>query len=90
MGQGLLEEQLQTADFLLALFAGNGSTDGSTAAVNAFAANVRLARNNANVGFAAGVNQGLLATQAPYVLIMNPDCRLMATTGTTRCAHGTE
>lgn len=56
----------------------NASTDGSTAAVEAFAANARLVRNDTNVGFARGVNQGLAATRAPYVLIMNPDCRLMA------------
>jgi len=56
----------------------NASTDGSTAAVDACAANVRLVRNDTNVGFARGVNQGLAATTAPYVLIMNPDCRLMA------------
>jgi len=56
----------------------NASDDDSTAAVDRFAANVRVARNSANVGFARGVNQGFAATKAPYVLIMNPDCRLMA------------
>ena len=56
----------------------NASIDDSLAAVNAYAANVRIVRNNANVGFARGVNQGLAATRAPYVLIMNPDCRLVA------------
>src|SRR5205807_1731240 len=48
------------------------------AAVDGFAAHVRLLRNTANVGFARGVNQGLAASKAPYVLVMNPDCRLMA------------
>jgi len=56
----------------------NASTDDSASAVARFGANVRLARNAENVGFARGVNQGLAATTAPYVLIMNPDCRLMA------------
>ena len=56
----------------------NASIDGSGAAVDAFAANVRLARNSTNVGFARAVNQGLAATSAPRVLILNPDCRLMA------------
>lgn len=56
----------------------NASTDGSSEAVDRFAANVRLMTNSANVGFARGVNQGLAATRAPLVLIMNPDCRLMA------------
>jgi GT2 family glycosyltransferase len=55
----------------------NASTDDSTAALGRFAAHVRLVRNSVNVGFASGVNQGLTVTKAPYVLIMNPDCRLM-------------
>ena len=43
-----------------------------------FAPHARLLRNDQNVGFARGVNQGLAATSAPLVLIMNPDCRLVA------------
>jgi GT2 family glycosyltransferase len=43
-----------------------------------FAPHARLVRNEENVGFARGVNQGLAATSAPLVLIMNPDCRLVA------------
>ena len=65
----------------------NASTDGSAAAVDAHAAHVRLIGNTNNAGFARGVNQGLAATKAPYVLIMNPDCRLMAgAIGTLRAA----
>jgi len=56
----------------------NASSDDSAARVSLFGANVRLVCNESNVGFARGVNQGLAATTAPYVLIMNPDCRLMA------------
>jgi GT2 family glycosyltransferase len=56
----------------------NASVDGSAAKVNPFVPHVRLIHNLTNVGFARGVNQGLAATTAPYVLIMNPDCRLMA------------
>ena len=55
----------------------NGSSDGSTAIVEELAPQVRLLRNGENVGFARGMNQGLAATTAPRVLIMNPDCRLM-------------
>ena len=33
-------------------------------------------RNTANVGFGRGINQGVAASSAPLVLIMNPDCRL--------------
>jgi GT2 family glycosyltransferase len=39
---------------------------------------VQLVQNTANVGFSRGVNQGLAVSTAPLVLIMNPDCRLVA------------
>ncbi|MGE0451186.1 MAG: glycosyltransferase family 2 protein [Vicinamibacterales bacterium] len=39
---------------------------------------VRVIRNPTNVGFAAAVNQGLSATTAPLVLLLNPDCFLCA------------
>ena len=56
----------------------NHSTDGSADIALEFQPRVSLIRNGENVGFARGVNQGLAATGAPFVLIMNPDCRLMA------------
>jgi len=56
----------------------NASTDASDAAVLSFAPRVRLVRNERNVGFARGVNQAIAQTTAPLVLIMNPDCRLVA------------
>lgn len=34
--------------------------------------------NPVNVGFAAAVNQGLAATQADYVLLLNPDCEVLS------------
>ncbi len=54
----------------------NASSDGSGDQVLAFAPRVRLLRNTENVGFGRGVNQGVAATAAPLVLIMNPDCWL--------------
>jgi hypothetical protein len=54
----------------------NASTDGSVAGAAPFAPAVRVLRNTVNVGFGRGVNQGLAASTAPLVLIMNPDCRL--------------
>jgi GT2 family glycosyltransferase len=54
----------------------NASSDGSAGEVAAFAPHARVVQNRQNVGFARGVNQGLAATAAPTVLIMNPDCRL--------------
>ena len=59
-----------------AVIVDNASSDGSADTVTRFAPYARVVRNRANVGFARGVNQGLGATRAPTVLIMNPDCRL--------------
>jgi len=56
----------------------NASSDGSAAVVADFAPHVRLKRNDENVGFARGVNQGLAATSGSFVLLMNPDCRLVS------------
>jgi N-acetylglucosaminyl-diphospho-decaprenol L-rhamnosyltransferase len=38
---------------------------------------VRLIRNSGNAGFAAAVNQGVRATAAPLVLLLNPDAVLV-------------
>ena len=55
----------------------NASRDGSGSIAAEFAPHVRLMPNAGNVGFSRGVNQGIRATEAPLVLIMNPDCRLL-------------
>jgi GT2 family glycosyltransferase len=54
----------------------NASTDGSSDYVWEFAPHARVLRNTVNVGFGRGINQGVQATSAPAILIMNPDCRL--------------
>ena len=52
----------------------NDSKDGTCEALaRAFPA-VRLIPNRENVGYARAVNQGLRATAAPFVAVMNPDC----------------
>ncbi len=56
----------------------NASSDGSSASAARFAPRARVLRNEQNLGFARGVNQGLAATSAPAVLIVKPDCRLVA------------
>jgi GT2 family glycosyltransferase len=56
----------------------NASSDDSSASVARFAPRARVLRNDQNVGFGRGVNQGLAATSAAVVLIINPDCRLVA------------
>ena len=55
----------------------NASSDNSEAIVAEFAPHARLVRNEQNIGFASGVNQGFAATSGPLVLLMNPDCRLV-------------
>lgn len=61
-----------------ALVVDNASTDSSQAIVEEFAPHARLIQNAENVGFARAVNQALAVAKATRVLIMNPDCRLMA------------
>ena len=39
---------------------------------------VKWIDNPVNVGFAAAVNQGVAATRAAYVLLLNPDCELLS------------
>lgn len=55
----------------------NASSDGSAAIAREFGPEVRLVQNAENIGFARGVNRGLMLASAPLVLIMNPDSRLL-------------
>ena len=54
----------------------NASIDGSSDLASIFAPHVRVVRNAVNVGFGRGINQGVGASTAPFILVMNPDCRL--------------
>ena len=54
----------------------NASQDGSAAIAQEFVPTVTLVSNTANIGFGRAVNQALAQARAPFVLIMNPDCRL--------------
>ena len=54
----------------------NASSDGSAAAAETVS-HTRLIRNPSNVGFGRAVNQGVAASSAPLILLINPDCRLM-------------
>jgi hypothetical protein len=56
----------------------NASTDGSERAAENPAVNARLMRNRLNVGFGAAANQGLAVSDTPFVLLLNPDCRLLS------------
>jgi GT2 family glycosyltransferase len=61
-----------------AIVVDNASSDDSAEAAHAFP-QATLIRNARNVGFGRAANQGIAASSAPSVLIMNPDCHL--TTG---------
>lgn len=51
----------------------NGSTDGTAALLRASYPEVRLIALSENRGFAAAVNAGIAATDAPYVALLNND-----------------
>jgi GT2 family glycosyltransferase len=55
----------------------NGSTDGSEVAVEGVQG-VELIRAGRNLGFAAACNLGAARADAPYILFLNPDARLLA------------
>jgi GT2 family glycosyltransferase len=52
----------------------NDSGDGTADMLRERFPEVRLIANRENVGYARAVNQGIAATSAPFVLVMNPDC----------------
>jgi GT2 family glycosyltransferase len=56
-----------------AIVVDNGSTDGSIETLRAEFPWVRVITNAHNRGLAAGNNQGIAASAAPFVLISNPD-----------------
>jgi len=54
----------------------NASRDGSAAAAVAAYPSVRLLENPVNRGFAAAANRGIRETDAPHVLLLNPDAEI--------------
>jgi GT2 family glycosyltransferase len=56
----------------------NASADGSERAAASSLPHVELHRNVANAGFGRGVNQGLMHASGETVLLLNPDCHLLA------------
>jgi len=54
----------------------NASSDGSAALVGRSYPAVRLIQSGRNVGFGAGNNRGLAASDGDYALLLNPDCEL--------------
>ncbi len=56
----------------------NGSLDGSPAAIKKAFPEVRLIRNERNLGFAHAVNQALAQATGSYCVLLNSDARLTA------------
>jgi N-acetylglucosaminyl-diphospho-decaprenol L-rhamnosyltransferase len=56
----------------------NASGDGSAEMVAAEFPEVAITANERNEGFAVATNQAMAQGSAPYVLALNPDCRLTA------------
>jgi len=58
----------------------NASRDGSADHVAVGFPEVRVIHNRTNRGFAAAANQGIAATSAPFVFLLNPDAEVVAGT----------
>lgn len=54
----------------------NGSTDGSTEAVSKSFSQVRLIKNEENLGFARAANQGIKNSSGRYILLLNSDAEV--------------
>lgn len=54
----------------------NASSDESAAILARMLPGAALVRSEMNSGFAAAVNSGIAMTRSPFVLLVNPDCRL--------------
>lgn len=74
--QGPAVESVDFAPFDEVCVVDNGSVDGSVDAAQAEWPLVRFIRNEDNRGFCRASNQGIAATTAPYVLLINTDARL--------------
>jgi N-acetylglucosaminyl-diphospho-decaprenol L-rhamnosyltransferase len=68
-----LADQLRDGDELMVV--DNASADETREVVRAAGARPRLRALARNVGFAAGCNEGAMATSAPLLLFLNPDSR---------------
>jgi GT2 family glycosyltransferase len=55
----------------------NASDDDSMELVQGFRSRVNFITNNVNRGFAAAINQAFQTTDTPYVLVLNPDVRVL-------------
>lgn len=72
-----IESLLATTTNAEILVIDNASEDASLESVDGFRNRVNFVRNSVNRGFAAAVNQAFQETGTSYVLVLNPDVRVM-------------
>jgi GT2 family glycosyltransferase len=72
-----IESLLSTTTCAEILVIDNASTDDSLESAEGFRRRVDVVRNSVNRGFAAAVNQAFRTSSTPYVLILNPDIRVL-------------
>ena len=58
----------------------NASMDGSVAMMRERFPRINLFANTKNLGFAAGVNQGIKQARGEYIVLLNPDVEVMEST----------
>jgi GT2 family glycosyltransferase len=71
-----VESILRESDVSVLVF-DNGSQDGSASFTPSASGRVQIVRDSRNRGFAGGVNEVFRRTDTPYVLILNPDVRVL-------------
>jgi GT2 family glycosyltransferase len=72
-----IESLLNTSTDAEILVVDNASTDDSAVRALDFRDRVNFIRNNANRGLAAAINHAFAATATDYVLVLNPDLRVL-------------
>ncbi|HYR91099.1 MAG TPA: glycosyltransferase family 2 protein [Terriglobia bacterium] len=72
-----IESLLATTTTAEILIIDNASVDTSLESVEGFRNRVNVVRNSVNRGFAAAINQAFQLTSTLYVLVLNPDIRVM-------------
>jgi hypothetical protein len=77
---GCIESILASPEQPEVVVVDNASTDGSVEVIRQRFPSVKIISNDANHGLAAGNNQGIEATTAPFVLMCNPDIRCESVT----------
>jgi GT2 family glycosyltransferase len=76
LGECLESVLLQTFDSFEVIVVDNGSTDGSVEYVRSHFLSIRVIENGTNLGFAAGNNVGIKASNGRYVVLLNNDTRV--------------